>query len=100
MEKVSWSDPALADLEEIFGYIAADNLDAAARISKGILDLGALLNPFPHLGRPYPKIPGLRVALYGNYKLFYRIHDEGHVRVLRIWHGARLEPSERDIRDS
>lgn len=41
MEKVIWSDRALADLEHIVRYIAFNNPEAAIRLGQGIIDNGS-----------------------------------------------------------
>jgi addiction module RelE/StbE family toxin len=49
--EIRWLDDALADVTEIYRYIAADNLDAAARVVARIR-AAVGLRDVPHSGRP------------------------------------------------
>jgi toxin ParE1/3/4 len=50
--EIRWLDDALADVTEIYRYIAADNLDAAARVVARIRAAVGRLRDVPHSGRP------------------------------------------------
>ncbi|HEX5846315.1 MAG TPA: type II toxin-antitoxin system RelE/ParE family toxin [Rhodoplanes sp.] len=88
--RVSYSRRTLAQLEDIFAYIAKDNPAAAAALARRIETLALLLGQHPAIGltdkegvrvmsiRPYP------------YVLFYKVlADRDEVRILRIRHTAR-----------
>jgi plasmid stabilization system protein ParE len=47
---------ALKDLEEIWEYIAAENLDAADRVCEEIRQAIQSLVPFPHVGHSRPDL--------------------------------------------
>lgn len=82
--RVSYSRRTLAQLEDIFAYIAKDNPAAAAALARRIETLALLLGQHPAIGRPTDKeglIP---------YVLFYKVlADRDEVRILRIRHTAR-----------
>ncbi len=60
MNKFVLHPEAFADLDEIWEYIAADNLDAADRVVEEIYEaIGALVR-FPHQGHPPPISPRVR----------------------------------------
>lgn len=91
MAELSWSAEALAWLEAIHGYIAADNASAVAKVVDGIVQRAGQLQHFPDMGaRLRRETEGeLRVLLYGHYRIAY-LHraDNGAVYVLGVFHGA------------
>lgn len=77
------------DLEEIWLYIAADNIIAADALLDKLVAKSALLAYNPELGRARPEIhEGLRSVPVGNYILFYR-PEPGGIELTRVLHGAR-----------
>ena len=95
--KVIWTDSAIADLNEIFSYIAQHNLSAAEKIGRGILDHVRRLESFPLIGPAYPRGSSgkIREIVYGNYRIFYEpVQRSKSVYVLHVWHGARNEPKQ------
>lgn len=94
--KVVWTDPALAELQEIVTYISRDDPSAAERVGNDIIDHVETLRTFPLIGPTYPR--GSRVdkreIVRGNYRIFYRVSEQRKlVEILTIWHGARGEPA-------
>jgi toxin ParE1/3/4 len=82
------------DLEEIWLYIAADNLVAADALIDRIAETSGLLAGDAKLGRARPEIlEGLRSFPVENYILFYR-PEPGGIELTRVLHGARDLPSE------
>ena len=80
---------ALADLEEIWQYIADDSPDAADRIVDEILEACDKLRSSPEIGRPREDLgTGLRSWPVRNYIIFYRFGGDT-VGVARVLHGAR-----------
>jgi toxin ParE1/3/4 len=82
---------ALADLESIHAYIAADNPEAARKIVRRIRDrlrkMAAL--EFGELGRP-GRIEGTRELVEAPYVITYRVDREANVLVVvAILHGAQ-----------
>src|SRR5262245_42339155 len=64
---------AQEDLEEIWLYIATDNIVAADAVLDKVVAKSVLLASNPELGRARPEIhEGLRSVPVGNYILFYR----------------------------
>lgn len=83
------SPRAIADLLEIWGYIAQHDPGAADRLLDTLdLRMRSLLNQ-PLLGRLRADLaPGLRSLACGNYVVLYRA-GPGRVEVVRCVHGAR-----------
>ena len=92
--EIRWLEDALADLTEIYRYIAADDPRAAARIVARIEASVRLLAELPHRGRP-GRWPGTRELIIPStpYLVPYRLQGD-RVEVLRVFHGARRWPEE------
>lgn len=92
--KLEWSRLALADRDEIFDYIEADNPRAAIAMDQLISERTQLLMDFPESGR-VGRIEGTRelVIIRTPYVAAYRVL-EGAIRILRILHGARVWPED------
>ena len=93
--RVVWTPEAEQDRDEVWEYIAADSVTAAARMDQLFSDTAAQLVDFPELGRP-GKIAGTRELIpHDNYRLVYEI-DGDTVWMLALIHTARLWPPLRD----
>lgn len=89
MARVRKTALAEEDLEEIWLYIAADNIAAADALLDKLVAKSAMLASNPELGRARPEIhDGLRSVPVGNYILFYR-PEPGGIELTRVLHGAR-----------
>ena len=90
--KLRYARGALTDLDEIFGYIARDNPQAAARLLARIEQITALIAEQPYIGVATRKSNFRRFPV-GNYLIVYEIGlDEVIVQYVR--HGARRQPWE------
>jgi toxin ParE1/3/4 len=83
---VTWTDPAVADLQSIQGYIAAMNPGAAGRVAQALLDAAESLSTFPMRGRSSGATR--RLVVVAPYVIRYRVRP-GEVVILRIRHGRR-----------
>ena len=89
MRQLIVSPAALADLREIWEFIATDDPAAADLVLDEVGGRLDLLLDSPLMGRQRPELaPGLRSFLSGRYVIFY-IAEEEAVRVVRVLHGAR-----------
>jgi toxin ParE1/3/4 len=89
MARIVYSPRARADLNEIWDYIAADNIAAADRVAARFDSIFDLLAQRPRMGRLRDEIAeGVRTFPAGNYLLLYRPTNDG-IDVLRVIHGAR-----------
>jgi plasmid stabilization system protein ParE len=84
------TEDALADLDELWFYIAEDNIDAADRIVASILAACTLLAERPRIGHSRSDITERPVLFWnvGKYTIVYR-PDEAPLRVIAVLHGAR-----------
>jgi addiction module RelE/StbE family toxin len=90
--KLRYERGALADLDEIFSYIAKDNPAAAARLVDRFEDVATRIAATPFMGEATRK-PGFRRFPVGNYLIVYEIgRDEVVIHFVR--HGARRRPWE------
>jgi toxin ParE1/3/4 len=92
--EIRWLEDALADLTEIYRYIATDNPSAAARVVTRIQAAVRLLAGLPHRGRP-GRWPGTRELIIPGtpYIVPYRVKGD-LVEILRVFHGARRWPDD------
>jgi toxin ParE1/3/4 len=83
------SDQAKLDLEDIWLYIASDNIEAADSLYN-LIDIKIhLLSESPRIGKNRSEIAeGILSFPIGNYIIFYQIIDKG-VLILRVLHGKR-----------
>jgi len=87
--EITWTAEAQRWLEDIFEYIAVDNLAAAASTVQGIYDRAQVLASFPEMGHRYWASPrNVRVLLYGHYRIADLLKDDGNVDILGVFHGA------------
>ena len=81
---------ALTDLNEIWEYIAADNLDAADRVLEEIYEAIRALVPFPQVGHRRSDLTS-RLLRFHPIRDFLVVYapDEKPMLVLAILHGRR-----------
>ena len=94
--KIIWSDAAIADLHEIWAYLAQHDPQAAVRMGRGILAHVRVLANFSYIGPAYPRgsIGTLREIIVRPYRIFYDVSEDSQsVEILHVWHGARDEPT-------
>jgi toxin ParE1/3/4 len=90
--KLRYERGALADLDEIFAYIAQDNRAAAARLVARIEQVAARIAEMPRMGEATRKSRFRRFPI-GNYLIVYEVgQDEVVIHYVR--HGARRRPWE------
>lgn len=90
MSRVVLSERARNDLEEIWHYIATDNVEAADSLVAGIEARFRVLADSPQLGRARDDIAaGFRYFPVGSYLILYRIQTD-EIGIVRVLHAARL----------
>jgi toxin ParE1/3/4 len=92
--QVRWLDDALADVTEVYRYVAADNPKVAARVVQRVQAAVRLLAEMPHRGRP-GRWSGTRELVVPRtpYIVPYRVQGDV-VEILRVFHSARRWPEE------
>jgi addiction module RelE/StbE family toxin len=85
--KLRYERGALADLDEIFAYIVADNREAAGHLVTRIEEAAARIAASPLIGHATRKSRFLRFPI-GKYLIVYEIESD-EVVVLYVRHSAR-----------
>jgi plasmid stabilization system protein ParE len=80
--KLRYERGALADLDEIFAYIVADNREAAGRLVARIEEVATRIAASPHIGGKTLKSGFLRFPV-GKYLIVYEVGNDEVVRSLR-----------------
>ena len=95
--QIVWTLRSRQDLRNIASFIAKDNPSAALKLGDLIFARVDMLEKFPEIGRIVLERnqPHSREIVVRPYRIVYRLRKpENLVEILRVWHGARGEPSE------
>lgn len=78
MAEIIWTEPALNDLDEIAGYIALDNLNAAKSLVQQVFHSVDRLEAFPETGRLVPELheSRYRELIIGPCRVIYRFDGQ------------------------
>jgi len=92
MVRVSWTDQALDDIENIAQFIAKDSLKYANIQVQRFFDKAEILTTHPHAGRIVPEMnqDPLRELIQGNYRIIYRIVTDNQIDIITVHHSRRL----------
>ena len=91
MAEIRWTFEAETWLRDIYGYIAADNPEAAIRVIEGIYEKAQTLHDFPDIGYVHRFVEEgeIRILLYGHFRIAYlRRKEKDAIDVLGVFHGA------------
>ena len=88
--RVEYSPRSVRDLDKIRTYIIEESTGEAiaARFIARLLDFCDALETLPQRFPRYPGAPDWRMMPFGNYLVFFRIH-EAAVRIGHVRHAAR-----------
>jgi toxin ParE1/3/4 len=94
VSKYVLSSEALLDLDDIWGYIAQDDIEAADRWIAKLLNACQTLARNPHIGHHRAEITDTSVLLWpvGAYLVIYRGYLD-HIEIVGVTQGARDIPS-------
>jgi plasmid stabilization system protein ParE len=91
--QILYTEPAIADLEEILFYSWSKFPGAAERFAVALLNHVDLLKSFPYVGSPVTGLPGVRQLVHTPILIYYRVdEDRKCVDILHFWHAARKRP--------
>jgi len=96
MKDYEFSPEAKDDLQDIWVYIARNNLAAADKLEADIYEACELLAGNPHLGHKRPDLTDAPVFFWpvrGQFLVIYQ-HETQPLIIVRILHGARDASSE------
>lgn len=88
---ISWTETAMADVDEIVDYIFADNPAAALELEQLIHDSVNHLTRRPYIGRRGRVVNTWELIFHPNYFIVYEL-DETHIKIMRIVHTRRKYP--------
>ena len=88
--KIEWTEPAIADLQDIYDYISVDARKTAQRFVDKLFKSTEKLKNFPFIGRKVPEDgrENIREILIQEYRIVYRVEDD-RIRILAVIHGRR-----------
>ncbi|MCF8355688.1 MAG: type II toxin-antitoxin system RelE/ParE family toxin [Melioribacteraceae bacterium] len=91
--KVIWSPLAVERLEDIYDYIAQDNITAASDLTENIFTKVESLLENPNMGRVVPESnrENIRELFEGEYRIIYRV-EKSYISVLTIRNFKQLLP--------
>jgi toxin ParE1/3/4 len=91
MGKIRWTEKASGHLQAILEYIARDSKTYATRFIRSLIKYTAKLETMPRICRIVPELEnyGFREIIYQNYRIVYRIMDDGDIEILTVLHSAR-----------
>ena len=84
--KLQFTASARSDLWRLRDFIAQENPDAAATVSRRLLDSILRLREHSKLGHIIPEYDDLRDWVSGPYVVRYRVEGKRLI-ILRVWHG-------------
>jgi toxin ParE1/3/4 len=89
--RVVWSPRALADVEAIATYIAADSSFYANAVGRKIVATTKSLAQFPMSGRMVPEFDdeSIRELIFYSYRLIYKVEPH-QVTIAAVIHGRRM----------
>lgn len=89
--KLEWTPNAIADRENIYDYVEADNPAAALALDELFSEKAGLLNDYPKIGRLGCVQNTRELVAHDDYVLIYDITGNT-VRILRVLHAAKQWP--------
>lgn len=91
--EVIWTKQAIRMVNEFVDYIAQDNYDTAEQWALELMSQTDKLADHPRIGRVIPEYneKTLRELIVGNYRLAYRIKEDG-IYIETVWHVRQIPP--------
>lgn len=88
--QILYTDPALADLEEIIAWSSAQHPESTEQFGTALLNHIDQLKRFPRLGAPVKGFPGVRCPLHSPLRIYYRVVTERkRIDILEFRHTSR-----------
>jgi toxin ParE1/3/4 len=90
MAEIRWTNEAEQWLKDIYDYIAQDSPSSAEKVVAGIYRRAQILATFPEVGYKYglEQGGGVRILLYGHYRIAYLVRGDEYIDILGVFHGA------------
>jgi toxin ParE1/3/4 len=93
VNKIRWTEQAVADLQSIREYIERDSARYGRLVAERLYESTTRLERFPLSGRVVPELgrEGIREIIVGEYRIVYRVETEVVV-ILTVFRSSRLLP--------
>lgn len=90
MTRLEWTDPAIADLDNIQDYLSRDSIEYANAVIERLILSAERAQAFHKSGRVVPEASDtdIRELIVPSYRLIYRLRRD-RVQILAVVHGAR-----------
>ncbi len=90
VRRVTWTEAASRDLEQVVRYIARDSAQYAKSFAREVREASRSLSRFSERGRRVPELgePDVREIFVRSYRLVYSLSGET-LYILGLIHGAR-----------
>ncbi len=89
MRRIRFAEAGAQDIEEIYDYIAADNIEAADKVLSRLQARWRSLLSKPGIGSKRDELRnGMRSITEGNYVIFYQATPE-EIEIVRVLHASR-----------
>jgi plasmid stabilization system protein ParE len=92
--QVLYTEPALADLEEVLRWSWQNHPGTTERFAAALLNYVDLLKASPYMGARVRGYPGVRRVQHSRLYVYYKVLLESRtVEILHFWHVARRDPA-------
>ena len=94
--EVIWTKQAIRMVNEFVDYIAQDDYETAEQWALELMSQTDKLTDHPRIGRVVPEYneETLRELIVGNYRLPYRIKEDG-IYIEAVWHVRQISPKKK-----
>jgi addiction module RelE/StbE family toxin len=101
MVEVKWTAQALIDLDDIGNYISKDSARYADITVQKLFYSTEILERQPFAGQISPEFyrDDIRELVRGNYRIVYRIVDNGLIDIMTVHHCKRLMKNNPHLKD-
>lgn len=91
--EVIWTKQAIRMVNEFVDYIAQDDYETAEQWAVELMSQTDKLAEHPRIGRVIPEYneETLRELIVGNYRLPYRVKEDG-IYIEAVWHVRQIPP--------
>lgn len=91
MARISWTEQAISDVQEICEFIEKDSFRYAQIFADKVFVAVENLSKYPELGRVVPEYgnTSIREIILGNYRIIYEYTND-EIIILTVYHSARL----------
>jgi len=91
--QVLYTEPELADLEEVMRWPWENHPGTSERFANALLNHVDLLKDLPYLGAPVRRYHGVRRLQHSPLLVYYRgVLESRRVEILHLWHSSRRDP--------